>query len=97
MKSELKSISRLKLLSLCLLMCAPLMSMSGCSTTPQREPSVGYQANMMRTCPEQLPRLKGNTGNDFDAALRQCVAQYIDCAPRHNQLVKEIKLREAIK
>lgn len=52
---------------------------------------------MMRTCPEQLPRLAGNTGGDFDSALRQCVSQYLDCAPRHNQLVKEIKLREAVK
>ncbi len=97
MRSGLKSILRLKSLNLYSLMFALLMSTSGCSTTPQRELNVGYQANMMRTCPERLPRLKGNTGNDFDAALRQCVSQYIDCAPRHNQLVKEIKLREAIK
>lgn len=97
MRSGLKSILRPKSLNLYLLMSALLMNMSGCSTTPQREPNISYQANMMRTCPERLPRLKGNTGNDFDAALRQCVSQYLDCAPRHNQLVKEIKLREAVK
>lgn len=50
---------------------------------------------MTRECPENLPRLTGKTGNDFDVALRGYRSLYTDCAARHNQLVREIKQRTA--
>ncbi|WP_071822508.1 Rz1-like lysis system protein LysC [Yersinia massiliensis] len=69
------------------------MSMSGCSTTVRNAPSVPYQENLLTPCPEQLPRLAGNTGTDFSDALEQYKTLYPECAARHNQLITEIRQR----
>ena len=85
-----------KPLSLFFLMYALVMSMSGCSTTAQSVPSVPYQENLLTRCPVQLPRLAGNTGQDFDQALRAYRTLYSECAARHNQLITEINQRREI-
>ena len=97
MKFIPNGLSRLKRSSQFLLTSALLMSMSGCSTKVLIAPSVPYQANLTALCPVNLPRLAGNTGTDFDNALRQYTHLYADCAARHNQLVTEIKQRQDLK
>nr|WP_232106067.1 MULTISPECIES: hypothetical protein [Serratia] len=70
--------------------------MCGCSTTVLTRPSEPYQANLTARCPENLPRLAGPTGSDFDLALRQYSNLYVVCAARHNQLVTEIQQRRDV-
>lgn len=77
-------------------MFALLMSMSGCSTTVLNRPNEPYQENLLARCPQDLPRLAGPTGSDFDLALRQYSNLYVVCAARHNQLVTEIQLRKDV-
>ncbi|WP_419721238.1 Rz1-like lysis system protein LysC [Pectobacterium versatile] len=72
------------------------MSMSGCSTTAQNGQNVPYQANLLTRCPVQIPRLAGNTGQDFDQALRAYRTLYSECAARHNQLITDINQRREI-
>ncbi|UZX56883.1 hypothetical protein ND446_02555 [Yersinia ruckeri] len=71
--------------------------MSGCSTTAPLPPSVPYQANLLTPCNKVLPRLGGNTGNDFDNALRAYRSLYTLCAARHNKLINEINTRQGNK
>ncbi|AVT57996.1 hypothetical protein OA04_13850 [Pectobacterium versatile] len=85
-----------KPLNLFFLMCALVMSMSGCSTTAQSRPNVPYQENLLTRCPVQFPRLAGNTGQDFDQALRAYRTLYSECAARHNQLITDINQRREI-
>ena len=77
-----------KPLNLYFAMFALLMSMSGCSTTVLNRPNEPYQENLLARCPQDLPRLAGPTGSDFDL--------YVVCAARHNQLVTEIQLRKDV-
>ncbi|KAB7698818.1 hypothetical protein GBN33_08500 [Plesiomonas shigelloides] len=72
--------------------------MCGCSTQlplAKKSSCQGFQENQLTLCPRQLPRLGGNTGADFDKALREYSALYVECAARHNQLINNIRQREA--
>ncbi|UEM40078.1 hypothetical protein DMB82_0003335 [Pectobacterium aquaticum] len=55
-----------------------------------------YQANLLTLCPVQFPRLAGNTGQDFDQALRAYRVLYSECAAIHNQLITDINQRREI-
>nr|WP_074821430.1 hypothetical protein [Pragia fontium] len=67
------------------------MIICGCSTTPPSETKAYYQENLLTECPEVLPRLTGTTGAAFDALVTAYKYLYLDCAVRHNALIKEIR------
>jgi hypothetical protein len=50
--------------------------------------SAYYQANMMQACPEFLPKLRKGQERLF---INQQRSMYVDCALRHNKLIKTIK------
>ena len=83
----------LKLLSLCLLMCALALSLSACTTTPPPKSDEQYQESLLTKCPGELPVLTGTTGNNLSQALTDFLTLYGNCAARHNQLVDEINIR----
>ncbi|HEP0305461.1 TPA: hypothetical protein QIS90_001274 [Providencia rettgeri] len=56
--------------------------------------NVSYQANLLKKCPDILPKLEGETGAFAAETLLTMANLYGDCAARHNQLVTEIKQRE---
>lgn len=88
----------MKWLSRYLVPFALVMSMCGCSTPPLRgmKPFYqGFQENLLTECPQDLPRLAGNTGSDFDQALRAYSSRYVECAARHNELINNIRQRES--
>ncbi|ECX9514184.1 hypothetical protein F6Z27_09085 [Salmonella enterica] len=62
----------------------------------QIKPNENYQENQLTLCPVTLPRLAGQTGNDFDAALTAYRQMYTDCAARHNALVGIIRQRKEL-
>ena len=85
--------SELKLLSLCLLMCALALSLSACTMTKLPPSSGLYQENLLTKCPETLPRMNGQTGKDVSEPATDLQDMYGNCAARHNQLVDEINIR----
>ncbi|WP_421804809.1 hypothetical protein [Jejubacter calystegiae] len=55
-----------------------------------------FQENLKTKCPENLPRINGNTGRDLAEPLLIYRDIYTECAARHNALVDEINKREGI-
>lgn len=85
--------SELKLLSLFLLTCALVLSLSACTTVPPPKSDELYQESLITKCPVNLPVLAGTTGTDLSQTLTVLLPMYGNCAARHNQLVDEINIR----
>ena len=83
----------LKLLSLCLLTCVLVLSLSACTTVPPPKSDELYQESLITKCSVNPPLLAGTTGTDLSQTLTDFLTLYGNCAARHNQLVDEINIR----